>query len=90
MAHSGAKYHPDHFLCEFPRCATRLDEYYEADGKLFCERHANVADQAALYDDGGRDDNEGGNVPVPDTPKTTSRALKRSTRFIDIVGVGLR
>ena len=90
VAHSGAKFHPEHFLCEFPRCAMRLDEYYEADGKIFCERHASVADQAALYEDGGRGDDEGGNVPGPDTPKITTRAMKRTTRFIDIAGVGLR
>ena len=68
----------------------RLDDYYEADGKIFCERHASVADQAALYEEGGRGDDKRGNVPGPETPKTTTRAMKRTTRFIDIAGVGLR
>jgi len=90
VAHSGAKFHPEHFLCQFPRCAKRLDEYYEADGKIFCERHGGVADQVALYEDNSRGDDDGGNVPGPGTPKTTTRAMKRTTRFIDIAGVGLR
>jgi len=68
----------------------RLDEYYEADGKIFCERHGGVADQAALYEDSGRGDDDRGDVPGPGTPKTTTRAMKRTTRFIDIAGVGLR
>ena len=90
VAHSGAKYHPDHLLCEYPRCATRLDEYYEADGKMFCERHASIADQAALDEDGDRDGDVNSDVPGPDTPKMTTRAMKRTTRFIDIAGLGLR
>lgn len=88
MAHSGAKYHPEHFLCEYPRCTIRLDEYYEADGKMFCERHASIADQAALYDHGPGDD-EDSDVLGSETPKM-SKAMKRRTRFIDIAGFGVR
>ena len=66
----------------------RLDEYYEADGKMFCERHASIADQAALLDH-DQDDDEDGDVLVSETPKT-AKAMKRRTRFIDITGLGLR
>jgi len=90
VAHSGARYHPDHFICEFPRCTTSLDEYYEADGKMFCERHANIAEQVALHDDNGWDGSEDGAVFRQETPKVTTIAMKRTTRFIDIAGLGVR
>jgi hypothetical protein len=84
------KYHPEHFICEFPRCTKRLDEYYEADGKMFCERHASIAEQAALHEDSGQDDDEDDNVFHQDTPKMTAIAMKRTTMFIDIAGLGAR
>ena len=90
MAHTGAKYHPEHFLCEFPRCTTRLDEYYEVDGKMFCERHATIAEQAALHEPDDWDDDEGGDILGSETPKATTTAMKRRTRFIDIAGLGIR
>ena len=89
VAHSGAKYHPEHILCEYPRCTTRLDEYYDADGKMFCEKHASIADQAALHEHGNRDDDEDSGVLGPETPKTAA-AMKRRTRFIDIAGSEVR
>jgi hypothetical protein len=90
VAHSGTKYHPDHFVCGFPRCTTRLDEYYEADGKVFCERHASVAEQAALHEDNDLGDDEDGIVLRQETPKMTTVAMKRTTRYIDIAGLGAR
>ena len=88
VAHSGAKYHPDHFICGYPRCVSRLDEYYEADGKMFCERHASIAEQAALHE---HDDSfEDGDVLGSETPRMTAKAMKRRTRFIDIAGLGVR
>jgi len=88
VAHSGAKYHPEHFICGYPRCTSRLDEYYEADGKMFCERHASIAEQAALHEDG--DGFEDGDVLGSETPRMTAKAMKRRTRFIDIAGLGVR
>ncbi|KAF9645127.1 hypothetical protein BDM02DRAFT_696567 [Thelephora ganbajun] len=88
VAHSGAKYHPEHLLCEFPRCTARLDEYYEADGKMFCERHASIAEQAALHEHSG--DDEDSDVLGLETPKVTTTTMKRTTRFIDIAGLGVR
>ena len=69
---------------------TRLDEYYEADGKVFCERHASIAEQAALHEDGDRNDFEDGDVLELETPRMTTKAMKRRTRFIDIAGLGVR
>lgn len=68
----------------------RLDEYYEADGKMFCERHASIAEQAALHEDGDRDGFEDGDIIGSETPKMTAKAMKRRTRFIDISGLGVR
>jgi hypothetical protein len=90
VAHSGVKYHPEHFVCEFPGCAARLDEYYDADGRMFCERHASIAEQVALHEYSGRDHNEDDAVLRQETPKTTTIAMKRRTRFIDIAGLGVR
>ncbi|KAF9791211.1 hypothetical protein BJ322DRAFT_1118878 [Thelephora terrestris] len=90
VAHSGAKYHPEHFTCEFPRCTLPLDEYYEADGKMFCERHASIAEQVALHEDSDQDSDEDGAVLRQETPKLTTMAMKRTTRFIDIAGLGVR
>jgi hypothetical protein len=58
---------------------------------MFCERHASIAEQAVLHDeDGGRNDDEGGGILGPETPKMTTKAMKRTTRFIDIAGLGVR
>ena len=84
VAHNGARYHPEHFLCEYPRCTTRLEEYYESDGKIFCERHAGIAECGDLVG------YEVDDVRLSETPKTTTKAMKRRTRFIDIAGLGVR
>jgi len=58
---------------------------------MFCERHASIAEQAALHDeDSGRNGDEGGGILGPETPKMTTTAMKRTTRFIDIAGLGVR
>jgi hypothetical protein len=45
VSHVGDRYHPEHMLCEhpgYPRCRERLSgDYYEVDGRMLCERHAN-------------------------------------------------
>ncbi|KAG7092610.1 hypothetical protein E1B28_008953 [Marasmius oreades] len=41
--HKGGRYHPAHFLCMWDRCTEKLDkEYWEVDGKVVCERHAQM------------------------------------------------
>ena len=57
---------------------------------MFCERHANIAEQAALHEDNDRGDDEDGVVLRQETPKMTTIAMKRRTRFIDIAGLGIR
>jgi len=53
---------------------------------MFCERHADVAEQAALHEDS--DDDEDSPAPRQETPKMTTLAMKRRTRFIDITSLG--
>ncbi|KAF9053943.1 hypothetical protein BDZ89DRAFT_1056500 [Hymenopellis radicata] len=45
VSHSGARYHPAHLSCEFSGCDEKLDEYWEVDGRMLCQRHANWAGQ---------------------------------------------
>ncbi|OBZ69222.1 Paxillin [Grifola frondosa] len=77
VSHAGDRYHPEHLLCEYPRCAERLVEYYEVDGRMLCERHAQVVD-------------DGLDVPEEELGARgeSTRAMKRTTRFIDIAGLG--
>lgn len=80
VSHTGDRYHPEHLLCEYPgypECAERLREYWEVDGQMLCERHANGA---SLGDDHEDEDEE--------RWVETSRAMKRVTRFIDLAGAG--
>ena len=76
VSHTGDRYHPDHFLCEFRGCKERLLEYYEVDGRLYCERHVRGAmddqDSGSDYDDDG---------VHPDRERMLN---KRVTRFIDL------
>ncbi|KAF8559643.1 hypothetical protein OG21DRAFT_1430630 [Imleria badia] len=84
VTHSGRRYHPDHLLCEFEDgCKERLEEYWEVDGQMLCERHAAFI--------GGRDSGwMRGNDPAGDTQMESApgtdegRMMKRMTRFIDL------
>ena len=83
MTHSGKRYHPEHLICEFEDgCKEKLEEYWEVDGQMLCERHATFI--------GGRDSNwTRGDDPVGDTQTRTpgadeGRMMKRMTRFIDL------
>ncbi|KAG5638965.1 hypothetical protein H0H81_008185 [Sphagnurus paluster] len=82
VSHNGDRYHPEHMTCEYPgnaACNERLDEYWEVDGRMLCERHAHASKVA------GSDDEEAEEEWVQ-----SSRALKRVTRFIDLGDAGLR
>ena len=76
VAHSGDRYHPEHFLCEHRGCKERLLEYYELDGRLLCARHVRCAmddrEDGSDYDDDGDDGRE------------FAALNKRVTRFIDL------
>ena len=50
-----------------------LDEYWEADGKMMCERHANIVGGYSSEDYEGR--------------LAESKAQRRFTRFIDLANV---
>ncbi|KAG5645586.1 hypothetical protein DXG03_005724 [Asterophora parasitica] len=77
VSHTGDRYHPEHMTCEYPGspgCKQRLEEYWEVDGRMLCERHAHASKV-------GSDDEEGEEKWVQ-----SSKALKRVTRFIDLAG----
>ena len=77
VSHTGFRFHPEHMLCEYqgrPRCKERLDEYWEIDGLMLCERHAGMTGQVG---GNGREDKS-----------SKSKAIKRRTQFIDLTGGG--
>lgn len=82
VSYAGDRYHPEHLTCEYEedgtgrRCDERLVDYWEVEGRMFCERHMRrVVDQDMVdeLDDIGR--------------KADARAMRRKTRFIDIAGL---
>lgn len=79
VSHNGDRYHPEHMTCEYPgypECRERLNEYWEVDGRMLCERHAHNAT-------GNDSEGEDGDRWVQ-----SSKAMKRVTRFIDLAGAG--
>ncbi|KAI5124521.1 hypothetical protein M0805_003045 [Coniferiporia weirii] len=105
VAHTGERYHPEHLLCEYllpasgagrggtrQRCNERLEEYWEVDGRMLCEKHANMVNPAIEDDDEDEDDEDdiypGLGVPELRTSKRLSdadaRAHRRKTMFIDL------
>ncbi|KAJ7632754.1 hypothetical protein FB45DRAFT_744696, partial [Roridomyces roridus] len=78
VSHAGDRYHPDHMLCEYPGgCKERLEEYWEVDGRMLCERHSRVAQR-----DSDEEEDDGW--------KQSSRAMKRVTRYIDLANANVR
>ncbi|KAJ3492091.1 hypothetical protein NLI96_g217 [Meripilus lineatus] len=80
VSHAGDRYHPEHLVCEYARCTERLEEYWEVDGRMLCDRHAQ---RVMREGDGGEEEDEfrerereGG-----------ARAKKRTTRFIDLAAM---
>jgi len=50
---------PEHMTCEFAGgCRERLEEYWEVEGRMLCERHAGVAQDVGAG--GSGDEEEGG------------------------------
>lgn len=74
VSHAGDRYHPEHMLCEYPgyeECKERLEEYWEVEGRMLCERHSRASRlEEEEANDGGR--------------ALTTRAMKRTTRYIDL------
>jgi hypothetical protein len=69
--------------CEFPgypACRERLEEYWEVEGRMLCERHAAVRSGGGS---GGEDEDVGEERWV-----RGAKAMKRVTRFIDLAGAG--
>lgn len=103
VAHTGERYHPEHLVCEHrfstpdlegrTRCTERLEEYWEVDGLMLCERHANLKiEMDIMAPDDDEDDvladlvaarlGADGNRDSLHDPD--SRAHRRKTRFIDL------
>lgn len=77
MTHSGKRYHPEHLLCEFEDgCKERLEEYWEVEGQMLCERHATSTTR-------GHDPASGTQVKRA-RGTDEGRMMKRMTRFIDL------
>ncbi|KAK0463909.1 uncharacterized protein EV420DRAFT_1114308 [Desarmillaria tabescens] len=49
VSHAGDRYHPEHLLCEHSGCHEKLEEYWEVDGRMLCERHARHEDDVDDY-----------------------------------------
>jgi len=88
VSHAGDKYHPEHFVCQYPRCTVRLEEYWETDGRMLCERHMDIEEAAARGSREISDDLMLDVVTNRDSFRNSLRAMKRVTRFIDISGLG--
>ncbi|CAE6450871.1 unnamed protein product [Rhizoctonia solani] len=71
MSHTGARYHPEHFTCQYGdsegKCETLLKEYWEVDGERMCERHAARTESQK-----------------DSTGDRTVKAKKRQTQFLDL------
>lgn len=75
MSHSGDRYHPEHLLCEYsgyPKCKERLEEYFEVDGRMLCERHARMTRLTGIEEED------------EDKWAETTKAMKRKTRFMNL------
>ena len=87
VSHTGDRYHPEHMTCEFPgypACRERLEkEYWEVEGRMLCERHANRG-EGSVGGDSADEDGDGGE----ERWVRGAKAMKRITRFIDLAGAG--
>ncbi|PPQ91414.1 LOW QUALITY PROTEIN: hypothetical protein CVT25_014302 [Psilocybe cyanescens] len=93
VSHTGDRYHPEHMTCEHPGrepCRVRLDEYWEVDGRMLCERHAAAAGRSGgMSGSGSEGEGEGAGREGEREEwerRRDLRAMKRVTRFIDLAG----
>lgn len=85
----GDRYHPDCLRCGNAGCDVRLEDYWEIDGMMLCERHAQRHEQDVdeeEYDDVG----ELGRIASVRRPARLgsgeAHAQKRTTRLINLTG----
>lgn len=78
LSHAGDRYHPEHLLCEYARCTERLAVYWEVDGRMLCDRHAQHVMRETGEDEEDEEDRE---------KEISARAKKRVTRFIDLAAM---
>ncbi|EIN07176.1 hypothetical protein PUNSTDRAFT_135859 [Punctularia strigosozonata HHB-11173 SS5] len=96
LSHTGDRYHPEHLTCEYEypndpyagtpkarRCPVRLEDYFEMDGRMLCEKHARAMEDAA------REEEEGEDRAWGEDRDRERRAMKRTTRFIDLANGGM-
>ncbi|KAI0683831.1 hypothetical protein BC835DRAFT_700674 [Cytidiella melzeri] len=80
VAHNGDRYHPEHLVCDHPRCSEKLADYWEVDGRMFCDRHAQGIDED--------DEDDGYYHLAKQRDSMQLRATKRRTQFIDLASLG--
>ncbi|KAF9532197.1 hypothetical protein CPB83DRAFT_903757 [Crepidotus variabilis] len=88
VSHTGDRYHPEHMTCEYPgypECRERLNEYWEVDGRMLCERHAVYSSRMGSEVDTDEDGSERWGKA---RGAVSTRAMKRVTRFIDLANGG--
>jgi PDZ and LIM domain protein 5/6/7 len=73
VSHAGDRYHPDHLVCEYAGCDERLEDYWEVDGRMLCERHARRVEEE-----------ERRGAPPGEEEAKVGRAMKRKTRLINL------
>jgi len=94
VAHGGERFHPDCFVCEKSGCGTRLEEgYWEIDGERVCEKHAGQLSPSPSRSEFAREEVDGvGELGGLERRRTgrggTSRAQKRTTRYIELGEAG--
>lgn len=83
----GDRYHPNCLRCGYVGCDERLEDYWEVDGMMLCERHAQRLEQDVDSDD---DVGELGRIASLRRPaglgSGEARAQKRTTRLINLAG----
>jgi PDZ and LIM domain protein 5/6/7 len=83
----GDRYHPECLRCGYKDCDEHLEDYWEVDGMMLCERHAQRVEECAEEDD---DVGELGRIASVRRPARhgsgEARAQKRTTRLINLSG----
>ncbi|KII89164.1 hypothetical protein PLICRDRAFT_53631 [Plicaturopsis crispa FD-325 SS-3] len=87
VAHSGARFHPAHLTCEHSGCRVRLEEYWEVDGRMLCERHAGMGGSVS-GDSISSGLGVGARPGARERLAAEGRATKRVTMFIDLGELG--
>ena len=87
ITYVGDRYHPDCLRCAHSRCEERLEDYWEIDGVMLCERHAQRHERGV---DDEEEDDVGELQHISSLRKparlgsSETRAQKRTTRLINL------